>query len=180
MAFWKEESELNVMMPTHLRIEKRKSDDLIKSLQNEIDFLKHQLHERPLHEKTPTEKLQEENETLKKQVVYWHRRCRHLRLKLTGAYEGITETIKTVCDYYGVTVDEVEKKCRRRKMVMPRQIIGYICTENGETLDNIGSFFAGKDHATVIYGNKKVKQFMLNGTLSEDEVKFINSLILEP
>ncbi len=83
----------------------------------------------------------------------------------------INQVKEVVAAHYGMPVSDLDKKCRRREIVIPRQICYYFCQQyirNGEsqndqsvtTLKNIGRQIGGKDHATVMYGIRTVNDLM--------------------
>ena len=67
--------------------------------------------------------------------------------------------IDTVCEQYGVKKDDIISKKRQAEIVLPRQIIMYLCRENTEaSLEEIGKLLGKKDHTTVISGINKIKK----------------------
>ena len=67
--------------------------------------------------------------------------------------------IDTVCEQYGVKKDDILSKKRQAEIVLPRQIIMYLCRENTEaSLEEIGKPLGKKDHTTVISGINKIKK----------------------
>ncbi len=69
----------------------------------------------------------------------------------------IENIIKTVCDYFKISVREMLSQRRSRYLVRPRQIAMYL-TKNltSKSLPDIGREFAGRDHTTVIHSVKTV------------------------
>jgi chromosomal replication initiator protein len=67
---------------------------------------------------------------------------------------------KVVADYYDVRIAELKGRNRQRTIAFPRQVAMYLCKELIPTMSlaEIGESFGGKDHATVIYACKKIKQ----------------------
>ena len=67
--------------------------------------------------------------------------------------------IDTVCEQYGVKKDDIVSKKRQAEIVLPRQVIMYLCRENTEaSLEEIGKLLGKKDHTTVISGINKIKK----------------------
>lgn len=72
-------------------------------------------------------------------------------------FEGI---VTTVVDHYGLTVDELRSKNRRRHIVKPRQIAIYLGGFFTKlTLTYIGEYF-GKDHTTILHSINTVKDLL--------------------
>ncbi|MEK7238006.1 MAG: chromosomal replication initiator protein DnaA [Nitrospirota bacterium] len=66
---------------------------------------------------------------------------------------------KTVCDYFGIKIQDIKAKKRTRDIALPRQIamsLSKILTET--SLAEIGKHFGGKDHSTVIHACKQVEE----------------------
>ena len=74
--------------------------------------------------------------------------------------------IDTVCEQYGAKKDDIISKKRQAEIVLPRQIIMYLCREYTEaSLEEIGKLLGKKDHTTVISGINKIKKLT---TFDED------------
>lgn len=69
--------------------------------------------------------------------------------------------INEVCRVYNITADEIRSDRRNSSVVLPRQIAMYIMSkETSMTQNEIGQYFSGKDHATVIYAIRTLKTKM--------------------
>ena len=69
--------------------------------------------------------------------------------------------IDTVCEQYGTKKDDIISKKRNSEIVLPRQIIMYLCREYTDaSLEEIGKILGKKDHTTVMSGINKIKQKM--------------------
>lgn len=80
-----------------------------------------------------------------------------------------------VCRYYKVSKDDLLGKSRSRDIVIPRQVAIYLCKELTDTsLQQIGNYFGGKDHTTVIHSFNKIRD---NRHKKEDLDKSIIELI---
>jgi chromosomal replication initiator protein len=61
-----------------------------------------------------------------------------------------------------------------REIVWPRQVAIYLCRElTDKSLTEIGHFFGGRDHSTVIHAHNKVSEAVSN---DEAVLWFINDL----
>ena len=66
--------------------------------------------------------------------------------------------MQTVCDYYGLTMDDMTGPTRKREITVPRQIAMYLTREmTGMSLPQIGNVFGGRDHTTVLHSCKAVE-----------------------
>ncbi len=67
--------------------------------------------------------------------------------------------IDTVCEQYGTKKEDIISKKRNSEIVLPRQIIMYLCREHTDaSLEEIGKVLGKKDHTTVMSGINKIKQ----------------------
>ncbi len=74
--------------------------------------------------------------------------------------ESIQEYIATI---YDISVNDLKSKTNRKIIVEPRQISMYLSKKlTDKSLKEIGEFFGGKDHSTVLHSINKIKKKMLN------------------
>lgn len=65
--------------------------------------------------------------------------------------------IKVVSSYFKVKVSDLKSAKRNRKYTVPRHIAMYFCRELCKmSFPEIGSFFGGRDHSTVIHSYRKI------------------------
>lgn len=70
---------------------------------------------------------------------------------------SIEEIQKVVADYFQIKVADLRAKKRTLSIVRPRQIAMYLVRElTGYSLPEIGEFFGGKDHTTVLHSCNKI------------------------
>lgn len=99
-------------------------------------------------------------------------------VKNTAREISIEYIQKVVCDYYGITVDLMKSKTRRREVVQTRQIIMYFAKQYTNcSLASIGQMCGNKDHATVLHACKTVKNLLetdktIRSQLEEIDKKF--------
>jgi len=66
---------------------------------------------------------------------------------------------KIVAESFGVKPSDLKSKRRTRTVVLPRQVAMYLCRQlAGSSLPDIGNFFGGKDHSTVIHSCKVIEE----------------------
>ena len=67
--------------------------------------------------------------------------------------------IDTVCEQYGTKKEDIISKKRNSDIVLPRQVIMYLCRTNTDaSLEEIGKLLGKKDHTTVMSGINKIKK----------------------
>jgi len=68
---------------------------------------------------------------------------------------------KIVAEYYKIRVSELNSKKRSRSIARPRQIAMSLSKElTNHSLPEIGEYFGGRDHTTVLHGCKKVAELL--------------------
>lgn len=78
-----------------------------------------------------------------------------------------------VASYFKMKIEDLHAKKRTRSIAFPRQIAMYLCRELTDTsLPQIGNFFGGRDHTTVIHACDKINKekdadMKLNAILNE-------------
>lgn len=71
--------------------------------------------------------------------------------------------IKTVADYFSLTVEDLISSKRSKNLTVPRHIAMYLCREHTQlTYKEIGSLFGGRDHSTCMSGIRKIEKEYLN------------------
>lgn len=64
---------------------------------------------------------------------------------------------KAVCEYFSISLNELNGKRRDQRVVKPRQIAMYLCKEfTGASYPEIGLEFGGRDHTTVMHSCRKI------------------------
>lgn len=81
--------------------------------------------------------------------------------------------------YFGVTKEDLCGEKRLQNIVMARQIAMYFCrTFLAATYPEIGRIFGGKDHSTVMYGIKKIKENKVSNKVIHKAVTTLENLFL--
>lgn len=77
--------------------------------------------------------------------------------------ESITPDViqRTVAGYYNLEVEKLASATRRRQVVLARQISMFLVKQHTEkSLKAIGQMFGGRDHSTVLYSIKTVRDLI--------------------
>ena len=70
--------------------------------------------------------------------------------------------VDTVCEQYGAKKEDITSKKRNAEIVLPRQVIMYLCREYTDaSLEEIGKLLGKKDHTTVMSGISKIKSMIV-------------------
>lgn len=66
---------------------------------------------------------------------------------------------RCVVEEFGISIQDLKLKRRNKTIVLPRQIAMYLSRELTDlSLPEIGNYFGGKDHTTVLHSYKKIKE----------------------
>ena len=95
----------------------------------------------------------------------------------------IESIIKTVADYFRLPVTDVKSYCRKGEFVRARHIAMYFCSElTFKSHREIGIYFTvnenynGKDHSTVFYGVKKIKEALVLYTVYQGYISDLSEI----
>ena len=73
----------------------------------------------------------------------------------------IHDIISVVTRYFSVKLSDLQSKRRTQSIALPRQICMYLARTNTQlSLEEIGGFFGGRDHTTVLYATDKIKRLI--------------------
>ena len=82
----------------------------------------------------------------------------------------LKKIVEFISEFFSISEADLKKRCRLRKYVLPRQCAMYLAKEHVDTsLNNIGHYFDGRDHATVLHSWKKVDG-MQHGTKEDKNI----------
>lgn len=83
-----------------------------------------------------------------------------------------------VCDHFDMPTELLKSKTRKREIVQARQISMFLAKKHTKTsLANIGKFFGGRDHSTVIHACQTVSNLMDTDNSFKDNVELIQRKI---
>ncbi len=82
----------------------------------------------------------------------------------------IDDIVRVTTKKFNVKLSDLQSKKRNKSITLPRQICMYVAKKHTSlSLQEIGGYFGGRDHTTVIYAIEKIKKGM-----KEDEVLYQN------
>ncbi len=86
-------------------------------------------------------------------------------IRHTAVTVGLKDVERVVCELFGVQAEALKAEGRARAVSHPRMLAMYLARKHtGAAYGEIGRFFGGRNHSTVIAAEKKVK-----GWLAEEE-----------
>ena len=78
---------------------------------------------------------------------------------------------KKVADYFNIKVSDLSIKSRVKTVSLPRQIAMFLVRElTSHSLPEIGEYFGGRNHATVIHSCQKIKEEMRHNEATQNTV----------
>jgi chromosomal replication initiator protein len=85
---------------------------------------------------------------------------------------------RCVAEEYGVAMADLKLKRRNKTIVLPRQVAMYLSREMTDlSFPEIGDYFGGKDHTTVLHSYNKIKEGMAKDDLLKEKVQRIIQVI---
>ena len=89
------------------------------------------------------------------------------------------ETIKeAAAEYFRVPMDKLTGAGKTRVVAHARQLAMYLCRELTDlSLPKIGQEFGGKDHTTVMYADRKIRNEMKENRETYDEIQELTQII---
>jgi len=72
---------------------------------------------------------------------------------------SIDDIINLVCERFAVRVPDLQSRKKSKSIVFPRQICMYLARMHTKhSLEEIGGYFGGRDHTTVLHSDEKIKR----------------------
>lgn len=85
---------------------------------------------------------------------------------------------RCVAEEFGISMADFKTRRRNKNVVLPRQIAMYLSRQLTElSLPEIGDFFGGKDHTTVLHSYNKIKEGLNTSVGMKDKVERIIQVI---
>jgi chromosomal replication initiator protein len=95
---------------------------------------------------------------------------------LTDASTDLTSKAvgELVSSKFGVSLDELRSRSRKRSIAFPRQVAMYLCRKHTEdTLADIGKLFR-RDHSTVMHAVKVVSELSRRDTTVSSQLRILS------
>ncbi len=99
-----------------------------------------------------------------------------------GGAEEITpaNVINAVTSFYGVTKGELIGKCKKKELVIPRQVCCYLmCELLSLPLMSIGKELGDRNHTTILYSRDKVESIIAVNDKMAKDIDDIKNIILK-
>lgn len=92
---------------------------------------------------------------------------------------SVEQIVKTVCDYYSVSVDRMQAQSRKREVATTRHMICYLIREMFPTmsLSAIGQYVGGRRHSTVHSSCNKIEDLLATDPQIKEDIQRIKSAL---
>ena len=86
--------------------------------------------------------------------------------------------IQVVADHYGIKAEDITSKKRNTEIVIPRQVVMFLCREMTDvSLKNIAKVLDKKDHSTIINGINKIQDEINNNPDFANQIDILRKKI---
>ena len=86
----------------------------------------------------------------------------------------IQDIVSVVTQYFNVKLSDLQSKRRNHSIAFPRQICMHLARNmTNLSLEEIGGYFGGRDHTTVIYATEKIKKAVTKDQSLKDLVQHL-------
>ena len=93
-------------------------------------------------------------------------------------YISVESIQKAVADFYKIKVADMYSSKRPKKIAEPRQIAMYLTKElTQKSLPEIGTYFGGRDHTTVLHACRKIAERKTNDTQLQRELHLLEQIL---
>lgn len=91
---------------------------------------------------------------------------------------NVPEILAAVSRYYNIEESDIVSRKRKRDIVQARQVVMYFAKElTDASLAAIGAEMGGRDHSTVIYADRAIRDLLDTDTKFQAELKEIRELL---
>ena len=85
------------------------------------------------------------------------------------------QIVQTICQFYDISQEDIVGSCRKRELVVPRQIIMYLLRQELQySYPSIGKELGGRDHTTAMHAFQKIKTELENNEKLRQDVNYIS------
>lgn len=100
----------------------------------------------------------------------------HFGPQIDALKPSVDRIVEQVGGYFQVEPEALQSKRRYRNVMLPRQVGMYLARQlTSLSLEQIGAYFGGRDHSTVLHACRKVEQAMKNDAELSGMVKHLHA-----
>lgn len=88
------------------------------------------------------------------------------------------DILEATAESFNISSQDILSKGRRAEIVLPRQLAMYLIRDlTDHSFPEIGQFFNGRDHSTVMYAVQKIEKALAKNGEFEDEIRKIKNVL---
>lgn len=92
----------------------------------------------------------------------------------------VSDIERAACIRYSLTKEDLRGRSRKRVVTRPRQIVMYLSRQMTKaSLPYIGRHLGGRDHTTILHGNRKIAQLLRETNSFAFEVEGVREIVLQ-
>jgi chromosomal replication initiator protein len=100
----------------------------------------------------------------------------HFRDQAEASRPTVMRIVEHVGSYFQVEPRRLQSRRRYQSMVLPRQVSMYLARVlTNLSLDQIGSYFGGRDHSTVLHACRKIEQALTRDPVLSGAIKQLHA-----
>ncbi len=86
--------------------------------------------------------------------------------------------IETVANYFAIEIADIIGACRKKELVVPRQIVMFLMREElASSFPNIGNELGGRDHTTAMHAHAKIKNQIIDDEKLKQDISLLKQKI---
>jgi chromosomal replication initiator protein len=94
---------------------------------------------------------------------------------------SMQQIIDVVTRYYNIKLHDLQSKKRNQSIAFPRQICMFLARRHTRySLEEIGGYFGGRDHTTVLHGVRSIERSMKVDRDVAQQVNHLDSMLVTP
>lgn len=87
---------------------------------------------------------------------------------------SLEKVAKIVAEHFNVKITELQSKKRYKSLTLPRQVCMFIARQlTKHSLEEIGGYFGGRDHSTVLHAIRTIEQNLPNDPALKESIETI-------
>jgi chromosomal replication initiator protein len=104
--------------------------------------------------------------------------ARQFRAEVEAGRPTVERIAQRVGGYFRVEPRQLQSRRRSRQVLLPRQVGMYLARQlTGLSLDQIGAYFGGRDHSTVLHACRKVEHALHHDAVLSGAVRQLQSAL---
>lgn len=152
---------------------------MLDTIEN-TEVLKMQIHNLSLNLKKKDQELKRLRESHRNNIsslkAHYAKQLLTLRMKKSSGkgLEAIDVLYDVILGVTGITKEEILGQCRKRDIMISRQILCHILRESGKSLKAVAKMVRDSHHSTIMHSVEKVEDWITNPNYFKKEYRIYN------